>query len=93
MNDQVRVTYFADGCNLCYRLSFVRQNQYPNLNQSLIEANHVWKEEIWFKMTKLEWPQQRTDGGRFDSHLGYRSLDKWSKQSIYEIWKISDEND
>ena len=41
MNDQVRVTYFADGCNLCYRLSFVRQNQYPNLNQSLIEANHV----------------------------------------------------
>ena len=46
MNDQVRVTYFADGCNLCYCLSFVRQNPYHNSNQSLIEANHALKEEI-----------------------------------------------
>ena len=43
-------------------LPFVRQNPYPNLNESLMKAIHIWNlEEIRLKMTKLEWPWQGTD--------------------------------
>ena len=44
-------------------LSFVGQNPYSNLNKSSIEAIHIRNlKEIRLKMTKLEWPQQRTEG-------------------------------
>ena len=43
-------------------LSFVGKKTCLNLNQSLMEAIYIWNlEEIWSKMAKLEWPQQRTD--------------------------------
>ena len=44
-------------------LLIVRQKKlYSNLNESLMEAIHIWNlEEIRLNMTKLEWPRQRVD--------------------------------
>ena len=58
-------------------LSIVWQNLYPNFNKSLMKAIHIWNlEEIWLKMTRLEWPWQQTliGGGHFVCHLGYLSI-------------------
>ena len=42
-------------------LSLDGQNPYSNLNESLMEAIHIWNlEDIWLKLTELEWPP--TDG-------------------------------
>ena len=64
-NDWVRVTMTADidmwgpFCRPSW-LSDAGQNLYLNLNKRLMEAIHIWNlEEIWQKMSELEWP--RTD--------------------------------
>ena len=108
--NSVRVTTIANTDRLrpfCqpFWLSIVWYCPYSNLNESLMEAVQIWNlEEIWLKITKLEWTRQLTliGVGHFVGHLGYRLSNKtciwtwtrvWWKQSIYEIWKKSNLND
>ena len=43
-------------------LSFIEQNPFSNLNDSLTEAIHIWNlEEIRWLLTKLECPQKGMD--------------------------------
>ena len=76
-NDWAKVTTTAniDRWRLFCRwscLSDVGQNPYLNLIERLIKSIHIWSlEEIWLKMTELDWPRQRIliDGGHFVGHL------------------------